>query len=179
MITVISGVNRPNSMTALVASHCVERLKAKTSEEVQYIDLAKIPHDWFSPDMYKADKQAKSLASVQDAAVLPAQKFVIVSPEYNGGMSGAFKLFIDGISIREYAANFKGKKATLIGVASGRAGNLRGCDQIASILNHVGMTTMPNKLPISQIDKLVKDGKIVDEGTIETLDKQLDAFLAF
>ena len=179
MITVISGTNRTNSMTSVVARHCVEQLQAKTTEEVQYIDLATIPHDWFFADMYNPQQQAKSLAALQDEAILPAQKFIIVSPEYNGGVTGALKLFIDAISIREYAANFRGKKAALIGVASGRAGNLRGCDQLVSILNHVGMTTLPNSLPISQIGGLVEDGKLTNEGTIEALSKQLDTFLAF
>ncbi len=179
MITIISGTNRKGSKTRIFAAYCAEQLKTKTQEAVEFIALEDIPHDWFFADMYKPSEQAKSLAELQDKAILPAQKFLILSPEYNGGMPGALKLFIDAISIREYVANFKGKKAALIGIASGRAGNLRGCDQGTTVLNHVGVQVMPNKLPISQIGSLLEGKTITDKATLDTLDQFLDAFLAF
>ena len=169
MITVISGTNRKDSKTAMVAKYCYDQLKGKTTEAVHFIDLAEIPHDWFFPDMYDAKNQAASLAKLQDESIFPAQKFLVVSPEYNGGLAGVLKLFIDAVSIREYAANFKEKKAALIGVASGRAGNLRGCDQLAAILNHVGTVVLPNKLPISQIGAVSDENGINNEGTMAVI----------
>lgn len=179
MITVISGTNRKGSKTRIFAAHCVAQLRAKTQEEIVLIALEDIPHDWFFADMYNPKQQVKSLMDLQDKAILPAQKFLVLSPEYNGGMPGALKLFIDAISVREYAANFKGKKAALIGIASGRAGNLRGCDQGTAVLNHVGVQVMPNKLPISQIGELLENNTITDKATLETLDTYLDDFLKF
>lgn len=179
MITVISGTNRKGSKTRIFAAYCAAQLKIKTEETIQFIALEDIPHDWFFADMYSPTKQAKSLAALQDETILPAQKFLILSPEYNGGMPGALKLFIDAVSVREYAANFKGKKAALIGISSGRSGNIRGCDQGANVLSHVGVQVMPNKLPISQIEGLLEGDVITDKGTLETLDQYLEAFLAF
>ncbi len=179
MITVINGTNRKNNKTRIFADYCYQWLQTNSSEKVELIALEDLPHDWFFADMYDAKQQATSLAALQDKAILPAQKFVILSPEYNGGIPGALKLFIDAISIREYAANFKGKKAALIGIASGRAGNLRGCDQLTTILNHVGTQVMPNKLPISQIGGLLENDKITHQGTLDALHQQLEAFLAF
>jgi NAD(P)H-dependent FMN reductase len=47
---------------------------------------------------------------------------------------GSLKLFIDACSVREYKQNFKGKKAALVGIASGRAGNLRGMDHLTGVM---------------------------------------------
>ncbi|MEL6717380.1 MAG: NAD(P)H-dependent oxidoreductase [Bacteroidota bacterium] len=178
MITVISGTNNNGNKTSIFAQHTFEVLKSKTSETVKFLDLEHIPHDYFSPEMY--DRQAASITKIQDEYIIPAEKFYIISPEYNGGISGALKLFLDACSIREYKASFKGKKAALIGIASGRAGNLRGLDQLSSILNHVGTIVLPNKLPISSIKSLLNEQEeIVASGTLTAIEQQLDAFLNF
>ena len=178
MVTVISGTNNKGNKTKIFAQYVYSRLKTKTDEVVHYLALDEITHDYFFPEMYK--NQASSLSKLQDEYILPAQKFVILSPEYNGGIPGSLKLFIDACSVREYSANFKNKKAALIGTASGRAGNLRGMDQLAQILNHVGTIVMPNKLPISSIGSVLNDkDEIVLDSTIKAIDKQLDDFLVF
>ncbi|MEM0994563.1 MAG: NAD(P)H-dependent oxidoreductase [Bacteroidota bacterium] len=178
MITVISGTNNKNNKTQIFAHYAYEYLKTKADVQVKYLALDQIEHDYFFPAMYKS--QASSLAKLQDEYILPAQKFVIVSPEYNGGVSGALKLFLDACSVREYSATFKGKKAALIGVASGRAGNLRGMGQLSQILNHVGTIVFPNQLPISSIGKLLnEENEITSTATTTALQKQLDGFLDF
>ena len=153
-------------------------LKVNADEEVKLLALENIPHDWFHEDMYNT--QSASLTKLQDEYILPADKFVFVTPEYNGGFPGSVKLFIDACSIREYSRNFKNKKAALLGVASGRAGNLRGMDHLAGVLNYLGTVTMPNKLPISQIKELKdKEGTIVDEDTLQVMEAHAKDFLAF
>jgi NAD(P)H-dependent FMN reductase len=121
--------------------------------------LEEIPHDWFHPDMYGKNGQTPSLTRIQDEFMVPADKFLFVVPEYNGGFPGALKLFIDGCSVRKYKETFSGKKAALVGIASGRAGNLRGMEHLTGILNYLGTIVMPNKLPISSIGKLLDEEK--------------------
>ncbi|MBI1224255.1 MAG: NADPH-dependent oxidoreductase [Bacteroidetes bacterium] len=180
MITVISGTNRHHSEALHFAKHYTDLLTAKTDEPVKLLCLANIAHDWFHPSMYEKQHQTPSLAALQDEYILPAKKFVYVIPEYNGGFPGALKLFLDACSIRDYRANFAGKKAALVGVATGRAGNLRGIDQLTGILHHVGTIVLPQILPISSIEKLMDDhGTITDPGTLMALEKQADALLAF
>lgn len=128
MITVISATNRKDSEAQDFAKFYVKTLSARTSEEVKLLALEEIPHDWFHPDMYAEKGQSPSLARLQDEYMLPAGKFVFVIPEYNGSFPGVLKLFLDACSVRKYHETFKGKKAALLGVASGRAGNLRGMD---------------------------------------------------
>ncbi|MBK9013057.1 MAG: NAD(P)H-dependent oxidoreductase [Saprospiraceae bacterium] len=180
MITVISGTNRLNSEALHFANYYFNLLSAKSDEPVKLLALENIPHDWFHPDMYEKGAQSPSLAALQDEYILPAKKFVFVIPEYNGGLPGVLKLFLDACSIREYKASFFGKKAALVGVASGRAGNLRGIEHLIGILHHVGTVVLPKILPISSIEKLLdENGTITDIGTLKAIEKQADAFLAF
>ncbi|MEM9885453.1 MAG: NAD(P)H-dependent oxidoreductase [Bacteroidota bacterium] len=178
MITVISGTNNKGNKTRIFAQHIYHSLQSKTDTPVEYLALDEIKHDYFFPEMYKSP--ANGLIKIQDELILPAQKFIIISPEYNGGLAGVLKLFIDACSVRQYSANFKGKKVALVGVASGRAGNLRGMDQLTQILSHVGAIVMPNKLPISSIGKILnEENEIVLDSTLKAIDKHLDDFLLF
>lgn len=178
MITIICGTNRPNSETAKFSKKYFELFKAK-GVEVKLLELEKIPHDWFFADMYDSKKQAANIATVQEEYIFPATKFLIVSPEYNGSFPGVLKLFIDAISINEYPRNFKNKKAALSGIASGRAGNLRGMDHLTGVLHHVGTTVMPQNLPISSIGSLQNEAGEIDADTVKTMGEFVDGFLAF
>ena len=180
MITVISGSNRLKSEAFHFANHYASLLASKSQQPVKLLALSHIPHDWFHPGMYESDAQSPSLAALQDEYMLPAEKFVYVVPEYNGGFPGALKLFLDACSVRDYKLTFSGKKAALVGIATGRAGNLRGIDHLTAILHHVGTVVLPQVLPISSIEKLLDEsGNITDPGTLIAIERQVDAFLDF
>ena len=178
MVTIICGTNRPNSDTAKFAQQYYEIFKAK-GEEVRLLELEKIPHDWFFPEMYDAATQAESIAQIQETYFFPAEKLFFVAPEYNGSFPGVLKLLIDAISIRSYPKNFKPKKAALCGVSSGRAGNLRGIDHLTGILHHVGTTVMPQCLPLSSINNLYDADGHINEATVNLMSEFVDTFLKF
>ncbi len=170
MITIISGTNRRNSECLKFAEKYQEILQQLTDQEVKLLALENIPHDWFFPEMYEEGHQAESLMAIQNEYLLSAEKLVYITPEYNGSFPGAVKLFIDACSVRKYKATFKGKKAALVGIATGRAGNLRGMDHLTGVLHHVGSVVLPNKLPISRIGTLMdKDGNIAEPATLEVI----------
>ncbi|MCB0611927.1 MAG: NAD(P)H-dependent oxidoreductase [Lewinellaceae bacterium] len=178
MITVISGTNRKNSECLKFATLYFEMLQESTEEEIKLLALEHIPHDWFHPDMYT--RQSESLARLQDEYILQATKFVFFIPEYNGGFPGAVKLFIDACTVRKYTSNFQGKKAALVGIATGRAGNLRGMEHLTGVLNYLGTVVMPDKLPISRISELKDgEGEVIDEETLDVMRAHALEFLAF
>lgn len=180
MITVISGTNRRGSQTEKFAKQFYKIIKSKTKEQVKYFSMQKLPDDVLHVTMYQNKKQSKSLRKIQEEVMIPADKFLVISPEYNGSFPGVLKLFLDACSIHEYKPTFKGKKAGLVGIASGRAGNLRGMDHLATVFNHVGTEVMGNKLPISKIESLMDSkGKITDENTLSTMEKFVDDFLKY
>lgn len=180
MITVISGTNRKGSETSHVAKHIFNELSKISGEEVKFLDLQDIPSDWFHNAMYSAENQSESLTAIQDEYILPADKLFFVTPEYNGGFPGVVKLFIDACSIRKYKENFQGKKAALVGVASGRAGNLRGMEHLTGVLNYLGTTVYPQKLPVSSIGSVLDENKkIVNKDTLSALEKLCTGFVSF
>lgn len=105
-----------------------------------------------------------------------AQRFVVVVPEYNGSIPGVFKLLIDACD----PEIFFGKKFALVGVASGRAGNLRGLDHLTDILHYLRAEVFSLKQPISQIRRLAKqDEAFNDQETLIVLQRHINGFAAF
>jgi NAD(P)H-dependent FMN reductase len=180
MITVISGTDRKQSESLHFAKKYADVLQAKTEEPVKILALEEMPHDWWHVEMYEKEGLHPDIIQLEDEYLRPAQKFVFVIPEYNGSFPGVLKLLIDACSVRDYKAVFKGKKVALVGVATGRAGNLRGMDHLTGILNHLGTIVLPNKVPISKIKNLLDDnGNLTDAATIRTIEKHVEELLAF
>jgi NAD(P)H-dependent FMN reductase len=180
MITVISGTDRRDGLTHVLANHYVETLRSKTNELVKFYSLEDLPTDLYGPEMYKKDTLANSFYAIEEEYMIPADKLFFIIPEYNGSFPGVLKVFIDACSIRSKMAIFKGKKAGMVGIATGRAGNIRGLEHFTSVMMFMGTTVLPNLLPISSFHKtLNEDKKIVDEGTLKAIDGQIEAFLRF
>jgi NAD(P)H-dependent FMN reductase len=181
MITVISGTNRKESISKKVAKQVYELLKENTSEEIKFLSLDELPDGILHVDMYGSENQSKELALIQDEYIVPAYKFYFVIPEYNGSFPGILKLFIDACSVRKYKESFHGaKKAALLGIASGRAGNLRGLEHFSGVLNYLQITVMPSHQPIGTIEKMLDDqGNIKDEGTIKAIENQVLRFINY
>lgn len=175
MITVISGTNRLGSKTLLFAKKNQEILREIYPGEVKLLDLSSIAENWIHNNMYNAEQQAQSIANIQDDYVGAAKAFSIVVPEYNGGIPGFVKLFLDAISIRNYKANFSSKAVSLTGVASGRAGCLRGLDYLGNIFMHMGAEIIPNRLPISSIGQVIDENGIINEATLNAMQVQMQA----
>lgn len=172
MITIISGTNRPNSRTEFVAQYVFDLIGKFTDQEVNLIKLSELDPGFIHPLMYSGEYQHPDLSEIQDKYIIPAEKWIMLSPEYNGSYSGIGKVFVDALSVRKYGETFKGKKLGLIGIASGRAGNLRGLDHLTTAFHYLGMHVYPNRLPLSKIE-----GAIVDEVLSEEMIKALDGFL--
>jgi chromate reductase len=180
MITIISGTNRKNS-NALKFARAIERMYLHKGQPAQVLALESVPPGFFFAEMYEnPDVLPAFLQEIQDRYLRSVEKFHFVVPEYNGGMPGALKLFIDAVSVRDLKGTFHGKKAALTGVSTGRAGNLRGMDQLSGVLNYLQVTVMPLQQPVSNVHKLLDDvGEPADAPTLEALEKQVDRFIAF
>jgi len=177
MITVISGTNRPNSNTEIFAKYYFQELKKKSKGKVKFLSLTELNEIITPTGMYEADHQHEAIRKIQDEFILPANRLVILSPEYNGSFSGIIKYFIDAISIRKYKETFRGKNALLVGVATGRAGNLRGLGHLAHILMHVGMHVHPSQMPFSSVGALIENGKLKDKSTRKAVREHIAGWL--
>ena len=164
MITIISGTNRKYSNTYKIA------------KEYQWLLLEKgIVAGILSLEDIDVLQYNAEFERIENEILEPTTHFIIISPEYNGSFPGVLKMFIDSCRSREIWYN---KKALLTGVAAGRAGNLRGMDHLADVLNYLRITVHPNKLPLSVVNTLVgSDGKIIDTNTLNAINLQLDEFI--
>jgi NAD(P)H-dependent FMN reductase len=166
MITVISGTARPDSMTRRVAKHYYHLLEEQ-GEDVRFLHLEELPVWTRGPE----------LLQVEQELLIPAEKFVIVAPEYNGSIPGMLKLLLDNSDIKKV---WWGKKALLTGIADGRAGNLRGLDHLTNILHYLRVSVYWNKLPLSRIGtEFNRDGHPMQPTTTAAIAEQVEGFLNF
>lgn len=164
MITIISGTNRKYSNTFKIAREYQLILQEKGIEAgiLSLEDLNLLQYDG-------------AFEKIENEILIPTTHFIIISPEYNGSFPGVLKMLFDNSRSHEIWFH---KKALLTGVATGRAGNLRGMDHLADVLNYIKITVHPCKLPISAIKTIVDvDGKIADKNTLKAINQQLDEFI--
>ncbi len=164
MVTIISGTNRKHSNTSKIAREYQLILLEKGIKAV-ILSLEDLDLVQYNP----------AFENIENEILIPATHFIIISPEYNGSFPGVLKMLFD--TSRSHEIWFH-KKALLTGVATGRAGNLRGMDHLADVLNYMKITVHPNKLPISAVNNVVNsDGKIIDNNTLKAINQQLDEFI--
>jgi NAD(P)H-dependent FMN reductase len=165
MYLIISGTNRRDSFTLRVAEHYQKLLKKKNIE-APVLSLVGL-------DLLERNA---SVLQLEKKWLLPAEKYIFISPEYNGSIPGVLKCLIDVSDVKKV---WKGKKALLTGVSKGRAGNLRGMDHLTGILHYVGTVVHPNKLPISIVDTLFTKEDMAHPETMRVISQQLDEFVGF
>src|SRR5580704_15261034 len=122
MIVIISGTNRPGSNTRKITAH-VETVYKSLGVPFQLLDLAHLPPEIFWPSSY-AEKPA-AFKKFTDA-ILAADGLVVVSPEYNGGIPGVLKYFIDMLPFPE---SLEHRLVCFVGLSAGMWGALRPIEQ--------------------------------------------------
>jgi NAD(P)H-dependent FMN reductase len=166
MITIISGTNRPGSNTGRIAAQYRDILRSKGIEP-----------NFVSLEGLDVSRRNQQIIDLENSTLIPTDKFIFISPEYNGSIPGVLKSLLDNTDIRKV---WWGKKALLTGVSTGRAGNLRGMEHLTGILHYLRMHVHHNKLPISQVDKLLgNNDSITDPDTIKVINEQIDEFLRY
>ena len=173
MITIISGTNRPNNQSIKLAKLC-KKLFTELNKEAQILDLQSLPEDFLYTASY--GKTNSDFEKIIETHIIPSQKFVFIIPEYNGSFPGVLKSFVDCIN-PEFWHN---KRATLIGLSAGRAGNLRGLDHFTGVLHYLQVEVFSKKQKLSQFHTLLNNAQEVgDEIALESVKSQLKRFLEF
>lgn len=171
-IVVVSCTNRPNSNTLKVSKIYSDILKSK-NVDVKILDFCELPENIAFSEVF--GKRSSSYEAFLEKYVVNNRKFIFVLPEYNGSFPGILKLFLDSTHPKIWT----NKDVCLVGVSLGRAGNLRGMDQLTGILNYLKMHVFHNKLPISGIDKLFDDkGNFMNPDQLSVCTNQIESFIA-
>ncbi len=163
---IISGTNRKDSNTYKVALQYQRALRTRNIQakllSLEDIDLS---------------SRSEAYIQVEQEFLIPYQKFIFISPEYNGSIPGVLKTLLD---LSDYKKVWNGKKALLVGISTGRSGNVRGMEHLTSILHYMKVNVHHNKLPISSVHTFLNESDIIhDPETLRAIDHQLDEFIKF
>jgi NAD(P)H-dependent FMN reductase len=173
MVTIISSTNRPGSWTLKLAKYYQARL-AEKGLEAGLLSLDSLPADLIQSDLY--GKRSAAFEPVQHI-VTGTDKFLFIIPEYNGSYPGVLKVFIDACSFPE---SFYDKKAALVGVSSGKYGNIRGIDHFTGVCHYLHLNVMPLKIHIASIkEEMNADGQLYKADTLKFTDEQMDKFIRY
>jgi len=165
MYTIISATNRKGSNTLRVS----KEYQHYFSEEGVQVRIYSLE------DFHSMFKDA-AFERLEEELLIPTQKFVFIMPEYNGSFPGIFKLMMD---ISDITRCWFHKKVMLVGVANGRAGILRGLDNMTNMCHYMKMNVLPNKLPISSVSNELKDERFYQETTLNAIRNQIRQFIEF
>ncbi|MCQ6960168.1 NADPH-dependent FMN reductase [Mucilaginibacter aquariorum] len=173
MVTIISSTNRPGSSTLKLAEYYKKQLAAK-GMETSLLSLTQLPPNITETDLY--GKRSEAFTTIQNI-ITATDKFLFIIPEYNGSYPGILKVFVDACSFPE---SFYDKKAALVGLSSGKYGNIRGIDHFTGVCHYLNLHVMPLKLHIGSIRKEMDDeGNLTQEDTLRYTNEQMDKFIKF
>jgi NAD(P)H-dependent FMN reductase len=150
VLTLIVGTNRPGSNTSKVAK-IVERIYLKLGVPLRVLDLARMPQEIFNPASY--EEKPPAFAPFSDG-ILQSTGLIVVTPEYNGGMPGVLKYFIDMLKFPE---SFERRPVCFVGVAAGMWGALRPIEQLQAIFGYRNAFLYPERVFLPRINDLLED----------------------
>ena len=147
--------------------------KAPADVEVTLFDLADVP-------LFNQDLEADLPASVRALreAVATCDGMIVVSPEYNHGMSGVIKNAIDWVSRPGYASVLVDKGVAVITTSESPLGGARAQGDLHKMfLSCLSRIAPGREVSIGGTQKGVVDGKLVDEAQIRRAMTLIDAML--
>ena len=173
MTTIISGTNKSDSNTLKVAKYYQRQLETK-GLATTLLDLKELPPNFIIDDLY--GQKSDSFRKIQEL-ITQSQKFLFVIPEYNGSYPGVLKTFIDACAFPE---SFYEKKACLVGISTGKYGNVRGIEHFSGVCAYLHLNVMPLRLHISNIKvELNESEDLFSEDTLRFTNQQMDKFIAY
>jgi chromate reductase len=122
--------------------------------------------------LYDGDLETKeglpALAKELKRMMIEHDAFLIVSPEYNSGISGVLKNAIDWASRPEpneiSLVAFKGKVAAIMSASPGALGGLRGLFALRQVLANINVLVLPDQLALSKANEAFDGaGNLKDE----------------
>ncbi|HYZ23631.1 MAG TPA: NAD(P)H-dependent oxidoreductase [Rhodopila sp.] len=161
------------------ASHCTAILRTLADAlsdraRLDLFDLAAIP--LYNQDL-DADGGPDAVRALK-AAIAAADGVVLVSPEFNYGMSGVLKNALDWASRPAYRSVFKGKPSLVITASPAFTGGVRAQAQIietlVAMLAHVVATP---QVVVAAVHEKVVEGRLVDEAALRFALGAVDALL--
>ena len=149
MITIIVGTNRTGSVSAQVADF-VAKVHDELGINNRVLDIADLPPETFSPNAY-VEKPPRVVEFTEQ--ILASSGLFVITPEYNGSMSGALKLFIDMLPFPE---SFEDRPVSYIGISAGQFGGLRPVEHLQQVFGYRNALNFPRRVFIPGVGSVMK-----------------------
>jgi len=173
MIVLLSGTNRPDSNTRRITS-AVEGIYHGLKVPCGVLDLAQLPLEVFSPAAYA--QRPASLAPFADR-IIQATGLVVITPEYNGGMPGVLKYFID---LLKFPESFCMRPVCFIGLAAGAWGALRPVEHLQQLFAYRNAFVYSERVLLPHVQQLLDQaGRIGNPDIVARLKSQAVGFVDF
>lgn len=172
-IGLICGSLRKNSYNRMIAESLTT---LDDSAQYRWIEISSLP--FFNEDL-EADGSPESVASFR-AAIQDVDGVIIVSPEYNSGITGVLKNALDWASRPRTSSVLNRKPVGLIGATPGGFGTAFAQMQTREILEAMQVHVLPfQKMLISQVHEKVdaQQKVLTDESTKRYLQRYLQQFI--
>src|SRR5207253_2390396 len=153
----------PGNNSRKVARH-VEEIYAELKVPLRVLDLSNLPPEIFLPSSY-AEKPKSFLPFAE--GILHSAGLHVVTPEYNGGIPGVLKYFIDMLKFPE---SFERRPVCFTGISAGIWGALRPVEQLQAIFGYRNAFIYPERVFLPQIHGLLdENGRLTNPELLERL----------
>lgn len=146
-------------------------------DEVELISLNDFPLSVYDGDLETSGMPESVIKLAQKIA--SADALIFSTPEYNGGMPGAFKNAIDWVS-RVTPMPWSGKQVLLLGASPGALGAVRGLAHARVPLESIGVFVYPEVMGLPKAHQAFDENeKFLDPASEERLKKLLFKFRTY
>nr|WP_173482038.1 MULTISPECIES: NAD(P)H-dependent oxidoreductase [unclassified Marinobacterium] len=129
--------------------------------------------------LYDGEDESHPAVEKLSTQIVEADGVIFFSPEYNFSIPGGLKNAIDWLS-RCKPQPFAGKPATIIGASPGNQGTARMQYHLRQVGVYLDLHFMNKpEVMIAGVNQKVQAGKIVDQPTIEFLQRHASVFKSF
>jgi len=166
-ILALSGSLRRESFNTALARAAREVAPAGVEIEV-YDGLELIPH--YDQDLDQEDVETPEPVADLRRRIEEADALFVITPEYNGTITGVLKNAIDWASARHRGSWLRNKTVAVAGATTGQYGAIWAQQDLRRVLGIAGARVVGGELPVSAAhEKFDAHGRLVDPLLAERL----------
>lgn len=169
-IIAIAGSLRTQSFNAVLAK-VAGKSAMYAGAEVEVLSLSDYDIPLFNEDLEK-NQTPKGVQQLKEK-IREANGLLVVSPEYNGSISGVLKNALDWVSRTEADQKpaFRDTTVALLSTSPGGLGGLRGLNHVRDIFVGMGSLVLSNQIAIGSAYQAFNEaGELTDESVVERVD---------
>ena len=159
-ILALSGSLRRDSFNTALA-YAARELAPEGIEVEVYDGLGLIPH--YDQDLDHEDVETPESVADLRRRIDEADALLVITPEYNGSITGVLKNAIDWASARHRGSWLRNKTVAVAGATTGQYGAIWAQQDLKRVLGIAGARVVGGELPVSTAhEKFDGHGRLVD-----------------